>query len=281
MALHPDPYRAVDRQADPHRLVESLEARGRTPTQIRLRRRFLARMRMKPGWKVLEVGSGSGVVCRDVAALVGRKGRVVGVDPSRVFVHEARRLARAHGLGSRVRFEVGDGTRLRFRDGTFDATLAITVLLHVPDAQALLHEMIRVTRPGGVVGVQDQDFGTLALDHPNRALTQRILDGVARTIYADPWSGRTLYRKFQRLGLQSVRLTTDVYQDTSFEAWSRSFLQRRAENAVKFRLISERQAERWLAAIDSQAGAKTFLMTLNFYGVVGVKTEAELTERRT
>jgi ubiquinone/menaquinone biosynthesis C-methylase UbiE len=271
MALHPDPYRAVDRQPDPLKMLESLEDRGRTPTQVRLRRRFLAFAGIRPGWKVLEVGSGSGVVCRDIAALVGDGGRVIGVDPSRVFVREARRLARENGLGSRVRFEVGNGARLRFRDGTFDTTLAVTVLLHVPDADQLLGEMIRVTLPGGIVAVQDQDFGTLALDHPDRALTRRILDGVDRKIYADPWSGRTLHRKLRTLGLESVRVLTDVYQDTTFEPWSRTFLLRRAENAVKWKIVSERQAERWLAGIEARAYAKTFLMTLNFYGVVGVK----------
>jgi ubiquinone/menaquinone biosynthesis C-methylase UbiE len=271
MGLHPDPYRAVDRQPNPLQMIESLEARGRTPTQIRLRRRFLSFAGIRPGWKVLEVGSGSGVVCRDVAAIVGPTGRVLGVDPSRVFVREARRLARESGLGSRVRFEVGNGARLRFRDGTFDATLAITVLLHVPKAEEVLEEMIRVTRPGGMIGVQDQDFGSLVLDHPDRALTRRIFDGVEKKIYADPWSGRTLYRVFRRLGLESPRLLTDVYQDTTFEPWTRAFLQRRAENAVKFRLASERQAERWLAGIEAQAYAKTFVMTLNFYGVVGLK----------
>lgn len=271
MALHPDPYRAADRQPDPLQMVQSLESRGRMPSQVRLRRRFLAFAGIRPGWKVLEVGSGSGVVCRDVALVVGEKGRVVGVDPSRVFVREARRLARRHGLASRIRFEAGNGARLRFSEGMFDATLAVTVLLHVPDADGLLGEMIRVTRPGGVVAVQDQDFGALALDHPDRALTQRILDGVAKKIYADPWSGRTLFRKLSSLGLESVRLLTDVYQDTTFEPWTRTFLQRRAENAVKWKIVGERDAERWLAGIEARAYAKTFCLTLNFYGVVGLK----------
>lgn len=271
MARHPDPYRAVDRQPDPLRMAQSLETRGRTPSQIRLRRRFLAFMGIRPGWKVLEVGSGTGVVCRDLAGLVGGPGQVLGVDPSRVFVHQARRLARQHGSESRLRFEIGDGAHLRFRDGMFDATLAVTVLLHIRKAEEILKEMIRVTRPGGVVGVQDQDFGTLALDHPDRRLTARILDGVARRIYADPWNGRTLPRKLRSLGLESVRLLTDVYQDTTLQPWSHTFLERRAENAVKFKLVNKRDAQRWLAVIQSQVEAKTFVMTLNFYGAVGVK----------
>ncbi|MBI4610280.1 MAG: methyltransferase domain-containing protein [Candidatus Rokubacteria bacterium] len=271
MPRHIDPYRDIDAQPDPERYVTSLEARGRVKTQVRLRRRFLRFAGIRPGWRVLEVGCGTGVVCRDLAKLVGPRGAIVGVDPSRVFVRVARRLAREHRVDGRVRFEVGDGARLRFRAGLFDGALAITVLLHVPDPETVLREMIRVTRPGGIVGVQDQDFGTLALDHPDRGLTSRILDDVAREIYADPWSGRTLFGTLRRLGLRQVRLTTDVYQDTRLEPWTWSMLERRAENAVSLGLVGPRSAQRWLRAIKAQAEARTFVCTLNFYGAVGVK----------
>jgi ubiquinone/menaquinone biosynthesis C-methylase UbiE len=271
MRLHPDPYRDIDRQPDPYRYIKSLEVRGETKSQTRLRRRFLQFARIKPGWRVLEVGCGTGVVCRDIARIVGRRGSVVGVDPSRVFVRAARRLAKEHGVDSRVRFKFGDGARLRFPDGAFDATLAVTVLLHVPQPETILSEMIRVTRPGGIVGVQDQDFGTLALEHPDRALTRRIMDEVAEKIYGDPWSGRTLFGLLRRAGLQRVRLITDVYQDTTLDPWTRSMLERRAESAVELGLVEERQARQWLEAVDAQAQAGSFVFTLNFYGVVGVK----------
>ncbi len=271
MPLHIDPYRNIDRQPDPHQYVRSLEARGQTKSQTWLRLRFLKFAGIKPGWRVLEMGCGTGVVCRDLARIVGPHGTVVGVDRSRVLVQAARQLARKHGVAGRVRFEVGDGRRLRFADGAFDAALAITVLLHVPNRETVLREMIRVTRPGGVVGVQDQDFGTLVLDHPDRALTSRILDRVAREIYADPWSGRTLFGMLHRLGLRRVRLTTDAYQDTQLEAWTWSMLDRRAENAVRLGIIGKRQARRWLQAIKAQGEAGTFVLTLNFYGAVGVK----------
>ncbi len=268
---HPDPFRAIDRQPDPSQFVQSLEARGRTRSQTRLRRHFLRFARIKPGSRVLEVGCGTGVACRDLAEMVGPRGRVVGVDPSRTFIQAARRLAREHRLDRRIRFEVGDGARLRLRDGAFDGALAVTVLLHVPNPQAIVREMIRVTCPGGFVGVQDQDWGTLALDHPDRALTRRILDGVARKVYADPWSGRTLFGMLRGLGLEEVRLTTDVYQDTRLEPWTGTMLERRAENALRLGIIGERQKERWLSAIKAQAKAGAFVFTVNFYGAVGIK----------
>ena len=67
-----------------------METRGRSPSQVRLRRRFLRFCRIAAGWRVVEVGSGSGVVARDVAALVGPRGHVTGVDRSRVLLAAAR-----------------------------------------------------------------------------------------------------------------------------------------------------------------------------------------------
>src|SRR5436309_15977179 len=94
---HADPYRAIDRQPDPEQYVTFLEARGSTPSQVRLRRRFLRLCAIRPGWRVLEVASGTGVPTRDVAALGGRGGRRVGVDPSRGLVSAAPGLARGPG----------------------------------------------------------------------------------------------------------------------------------------------------------------------------------------
>ena len=84
-------------------MAQSLEVRGRTPAQIRLRRRFLRFVPIRAGGRVLEVGCGTGVVMRDVAALVGPRGDVTGVDPSRSMVEAARALARAHPLRRRMR----------------------------------------------------------------------------------------------------------------------------------------------------------------------------------
>jgi ubiquinone/menaquinone biosynthesis C-methylase UbiE len=271
VALHPDPWRAVDRQREPARLAALMEARGQTATQRRLRRRFLAFAGVRPGHHVLEVGSGTGIVARDLAALAGPRGRVTGVDVSRTMVMAARRLAVEHGLQRRVAFRRADGASLPFARGRFDAALAVTVLLHVPDAVAVLREMVRVTRPGGLVAIQDQDFGTQVLDHPDQPLTGRILQGVTAHLYPEWWSGRALFRRLVQCGLERVRLRTDVYQDTTFEPFTESLLRRRAANAVEFGLVRSAAAARWLADIERTAARGEFVFTLNFYGAAGVK----------
>jgi ubiquinone/menaquinone biosynthesis C-methylase UbiE len=266
-----DPYRAIDAQPDPTEFIQRLEARSEARSHARLRRRFLRFARVVRGGAVLEVGSGSGAVARDLARMVGPKGRVVGVDPSRACVVAARRLAHVHGLDGRIAFRVGDGRRLPFRSGRFDVALAVTVLLHVDDPEVVVQEMARVTRPGGVVGLQDQDFGTLALAHPDRELTALILDGVADRLYPEPFSGRRLPGLLRAAGLHRTRLLTDVYQDTTLEPYTQRFLEHRAETAVEFGVVDPTTAQRWLDQITDTARAGHFVLTLNYFGAAGVR----------
>jgi ubiquinone/menaquinone biosynthesis C-methylase UbiE len=271
VSVHPDPFRDIDAQPDPLRIVEALERRGSTPAQRRLRRRFLRFVPVTRGDAVLEVGCGTGVIVRDLAGMVGPRGRVVGVDRSRATVKAARLLARAHPLRSHMGLRVANGERLPFRADRFDVALAITVMLHVADPGAVVAEMARVIRQGGRVALQDQDFGAVVLAHPHRALTVRILDDVVARLYPEPYSGRRLPRLLAEAGLADVRVLTDVYQDTALEPYTKDFLERRAENAVRFGIVDARTAQRWLDDLTGLVVQGAFLFTLNYYGAVGVK----------
>ena len=267
----PDPWRALDAQPNVAALIAGLEARGGTPTQVRLRRRFLRFVPVRPGDRVLEVGCGSGVVLRDLAAMVGPRGAVVGVDRSRAVLAAARRLCGPARGRARIALRLGDGARLPFAAERFDATLGITVILHVADPGLVVREMVRVTRPGGRVGLQDQDFGMMAVTHPDPALTDRILDGVPRHLYEEPYSGRRLPGLLREAGLGRVRLLTDVFQDITLEPWTKTFLERRAANAVTLGLVGASAAQRWLDGFTALVAAGAFVFTMNYYGAVGVK----------
>jgi SAM-dependent methyltransferase len=269
--LSPDPWRALDAQPNVHALIAGLEKRGSTPAQTRLRARFLRFVPVRAGQRVLEVGCGSGVVLRDLAARVGRRGEVVGLDHSRTILAAARRLCRpAPGCG-RIVLRHGEGGRLPFATGRFDVTLGITVILHVADPLPVVREMARVTRPGGRVGLQDQDFGMVAATHPDRDLTHHILDGVVKHLYEEPYSGRRLPGLLREAGLASVRLLTDVFQDTTLEPWTKTFLERRAEYAVSFGLVDAATAQRWLDGFTALVAAGSFVFTMNYYGAVGAR----------
>jgi SAM-dependent methyltransferase len=106
------------------------------------------------GDDVLDVGSGTGSLTAAVAA-AAPSSRIVGVDPSAPFIA----LAQAHHQTDRVQFEVGDARDLRFEDASFDVTLSLLILNFIPDPDAALKEMVRVTRPGGTLAAAVWDYG--------------------------------------------------------------------------------------------------------------------------
>ena len=77
----------------------------------------------------------------------------------------------------------------------------------------------------------------------------------------------------RRAGLEDIRLLTDVYQDTTLEPWTQTFLERRAERAVRFGVVDEPTAARWLAGFTEVVAQGAFVLTLNYYGAVGTKPE--------
>ncbi len=99
------------------------------------------------GATVLDVACGTARAVPILARAVGPGGTVVAVDLTPEMLEVAAAKGRGGGL---LR---ADARFLPLRDGAVDATLAAGLLPHVDDAEAVLAELARVTRPGGTVGL--------------------------------------------------------------------------------------------------------------------------------
>jgi demethylmenaquinone methyltransferase/2-methoxy-6-polyprenyl-1,4-benzoquinol methylase len=109
----------------------------------RYRRSALTRAGLRAGQTVLDVGTGTGLVAREAAAIVGARG-VIGVDPSLQMMTVGRdRTA--------VRLVRGVGESLPFANSTFDFISMCYALRHVSDLDRLFAEYARVLRPNGRV----------------------------------------------------------------------------------------------------------------------------------
>lgn len=117
---------------------------------------------------VLDVGCGVGHWGMLLAAVMPEDVRFTGVDRETDWVEKASERARERGLAGRFAYRQGDAQRLPFADDSFDLTTCQTLLIHMPDPGATIAEMVRVTRPGGLVAVAE----------PNNLTESLLLDSI-------------------------------------------------------------------------------------------------------
>lgn len=114
---------------------------------------FLALLARRSGLqtarRVLDVGAGKGHWTRTIASLLSPGASVTGLEREAVWVEAARSGPPSKDIT--LRFDVGTAEALPYANDTFDVVTCQTVLIHVPDPRAVVEEMLRVLRPGGVL----------------------------------------------------------------------------------------------------------------------------------
>jgi SAM-dependent methyltransferase len=127
--------------------VASAYARLAAPSQFTHPARDLVRLLgVSIGARVLDVGSGTGVVATVLAQTVGAPGCVIAVDPSAAMLSAGRHQPRYHRLVARI-------PDLPFSNATFDAVTASFVISHLASYADGLTDLVRICRPGGRIGV--------------------------------------------------------------------------------------------------------------------------------
>src|ERR1044072_5011718 len=144
--------------------------------------------------RVLDVGCGSGFIAHHLSALLGT--RVKGIDVRK-------------GVDAPIEYAAFDGMHFPAEDSSFDAVLLCYVLHHAQDQPAFLHEVRRVLREGGLVGV----YGDIP---------EAMLEPAACRVHDRAWRARTGPCTFRR-----------------WEEWRQVF------SSAGFEVLSVRRLSRW------------------------------------
>jgi SAM-dependent methyltransferase len=112
---------------------------------------LLAVARLRPGERVLDVGTGTGIVARLAAPNVGPTGSVAGLDASPAMLSVARAMAAEEGLT--IDWNEGQAEALPYPDERFDLVLSQFALMFFTDRAGALADMRRVLIPGGRVAL--------------------------------------------------------------------------------------------------------------------------------
>jgi demethylmenaquinone methyltransferase / 2-methoxy-6-polyprenyl-1,4-benzoquinol methylase len=165
-----------DRTALDYERIEGLMSMG---SGSRYRRRALRSAGLQSGMQVIDVGTGTGLVAREAARLVGPRGSVLGVDPSAAMLENARAMAG-------VRLAVGRAESIPAPDASADFLCLGYALRHISDLSLAFREFGRVLRPGGRLCL-------LEITCPEGRWRRALLKTYMRTLV--PWAAHMLARE--------------------------------------------------------------------------------------
>jgi SAM-dependent methyltransferase len=245
-------------------LATRLETRGAQPQQSALRQAFLSRLPRRTGARALEVGCGTGIVARDLAAIPG----VVGVDPSRQFIERARSLSRDDPV---LRFEVGDGTPLPFGDQQFHVAVFATTLCHIIDPRAALDEAFRVLVPGGTLLIFDGDYATATVaQHRDDPLQACVTAAVTRLVH-DPWLVRRLRTIVAAAGFVALDLESHGYVESNNATYMSTVVDFGASALAEDATVSSELADALKAEARNRIASGTFFGHIAYASVLATR----------
>ena len=248
-------------------IADTLEKRAADPQLRAMLDTYLAEIELPAAAEILEVGCGTGPIARVISALP-KATRVVGLDPSPVFLAKARELS--NDLDNLV-YEEGDGRSMPYPDETFDAVVFHTLLCHVPDPAPVVAEAMRVLRPGGTLAVFDCDFSTASLSTGNFDPLAVLVDVMLENIVHDRWFVRKLSGLLSSCGLNVGPLRSYSYAEHPEPSFMFSWIQRGTDALLAEGRIGQAGAEALRAEGQRRVEEREWFAHIAYASVIATK----------
>ncbi len=216
-------------QADVRRLIQqgweevaTEYAQDRVGIFGRFAGRLLELLRPSPGSRLLDVGTGAGVVALQASAYVRPEGQVTGSDVAMSMVSQARQAAAEQGITGATFCQM-DAERLDFPDASFDAVTCAFSLFQFPDMSRALAEMWRVLKPGGWLGLSNWGLGYFS---PVASLQRDLFREFGlRPLLTNPIAFRpdalqALLREAAFTAVELIEETEEVWFESPEQVWA-------------------------------------------------------------
>ncbi|MGH9022697.1 MAG: methyltransferase domain-containing protein [Acidimicrobiia bacterium] len=248
------------------RRVEAVYA---TSDVVAQREEVLRLLDLRPGERVVDVGSGPGYLLASMATAVGPDGEVRGIDPSPAMLAMARSRVASTGW---VAVEPGDACALPIPDDHFDAAVSTQVYEYVADIGGALSELARVLRPGGRALILDTDWDSVVCATSDPGRHARVM-AVWDQHLVDPCLPRTLGALLRSAGFELTdrRIIPLFNPDYGPDTYSFHIISFISDFVGGRGGVSVAEARDWAADLRSRGEAGDYFFSINRYCFLATK----------
>lgn len=211
---------------------------------------------LKQGMRCLDAGCGVGHTSLLMSKLVGKSGKVVGLDMNENNINVCKK--KLNCIDNNLEFVVGDLHGTILKDSSFDFVYSRFLFQHLTDPEKALLKISKLTVDKGIIAVEELDHG-LWLSYPydpHLRKLQRAYVNLLKLSGSDPFIARKLYSIFLKNGLKPNVAAYSVcvrMNDNSFNMMGVLMAEVLKESMLKNNLMTQLEFDQMLNGLKKYA----------------------------